>query len=71
MYTVPYDGYVMCQVRDANSTIDLWIEASLLRITLTYAATSRYALFVRKGMHVWVNGSGSNWSAFFAQYKIF
>lgn len=63
-YKATADGYVQVQVWNADSNIEIWFEENQLSIPVTYSGMRSYMFFLRKGLRIWIGGSGSNRSAF-------
>lgn len=64
MFVAPSDGYIMAQVWNSDSNVNIWIGTSALKIPITNGMA--YALFVRKGLSYWVAHTGNNCSCTFA-----
>ena len=65
LFTAPSDGYVLAQVWNDNSTIDLWIGRNALSVPLRNNVVKAYSVYAKKGVQFWLGGSGSNRSAYF------
>ena len=59
-FTVPRDGYIAIQTWGSGSSVALWFGVSAFKMS-----NSPFITFVKKGMQVWVEGSGSNRSAYY------
>ena len=52
-FTPSRDGYIMIQVWNSNSNVDLWIGADAVKIPITYSGLTAYALYAKKGCSYW------------------